>query len=109
MRERALARLDHENGTIRVGLFRKHPSGQHLTTELEMCRHEFELMRKLRVRARRVNQGIALLVSGGAWLFLWLVGAAVFYVAERGTGDWSYFDSFYFAYVSVSRLAAPAS
>jgi hypothetical protein len=77
-RQRALQSLDRENGTIRVGLFRKHAAGKDVDTELELRRQEFQLMREVQVRSKRMNATIALGVSGGAWLGLWIIGAVVF-------------------------------
>ena len=65
-RQRALQSLDHENGTIRVGLFRKHDVGNSAATQIERRRQEFDTMRKVQHRARRVNQLLALGVSAGA-------------------------------------------
>ena len=103
-RETALQSLDHENGTIRVGLFRKHVAGKNVDSELELRRQEFQLMRKVQARSKRMNQLIALGVSGAAWLGLWIVGAVVFWRAEMGKGGWSYFEALYFAYVSFLTI-----
>ena len=103
-RERALQSLDHENGSIRVGLFRKHAAGRNVATELEFRRQEFQLMRKIQVRSKIVNHMIALGVSGGAWLGLWIIGAVVFWRAETGTSNWTYFEALYFSYVSFLTI-----
>ena len=103
-REGALQSLDHKNSTIRVGLFRKQAAGKDVNTELASRRQEFELMRKVQGRSKRMNQLIALGVSGGAWLGLWIIGAVVFWRAEMGTSDWSYFEALYFAYVSFLTI-----
>lgn len=100
-RQRALASLDHDNNTMRVGFFRKHDAGgKNVTTEMALREQEFNLMQQIRDRTRKINQIIALGISAGAWLGLWLIGAVVFWRAEQGTGDWSYFEAVYFAYVS---------
>ncbi|KAI9857199.1 MAG: Potassium channel [Trichoglossum hirsutum] len=51
-------------------------------------------------RDRRLASWIAFVVWGLAWVMLWLVGAAVFHASERAQG-WTYFQSLYFAYVSL--------
>ncbi|KAK4690447.1 hypothetical protein P7C71_g6348, partial [Lecanoromycetidae sp. Uapishka_2] len=99
-RVRALQSLNHENGTIRVGLFRKHDVGNSATTELEKRRQEFNTMRKVQKRARRSNQLLALGVSGGAWIGLWIIGSVVFWKAEQSYGGWSFFDAIWFTYIS---------
>ena len=53
---------------------------------------EFELMRKIQDVASRRRKWISLVISGGAWFFLWFIGALVFYKSERNQG-WSYFES----------------
>lgn len=103
-RERALESVEHEGGTIRVGLMRRQGVGKHLDDELEIRKHEFNLMRQVQKRAKRGNQLVALMLSGGAWLILWIIGAVVFWRAEMGTGDWSYFEALYFAYVSFLTI-----
>ncbi len=99
-RQRALESLDHENGTIRVGLFRKHDVGNSAATELGRRQQEFDTMRKVQNRARRVNQLLALGISGGAWLGLWIIGSVVFWKAEQVYGGWSFFDAIWFTYIS---------
>lgn len=99
-RQRALQSLDHESGTIRVGLFRKHDVGHTAPTELGKRRQEFDTMRKVQYRARKVNQLLALVVSGGAWMGLWIIGSVVFWKAEQVYGGWSFFDAIWFTYIS---------
>ena len=64
---------------------------------------EFELMRKIQDHIATKRKWVSLLVSATAWLFLWLVGAAVFYKAEKNQ-SWTYFNAVYFAYVSLLTI-----
>ena len=66
-------------------------------------RSDFILMRKVQKIAKWKRLWTFLLVSCAAWLFLWLVGAVVFWRTERNQ-HWSYFESVYFAYVSLMTI-----
>ncbi|KAI9811877.1 MAG: Potassium channel [Pycnora praestabilis] len=72
-------------------------------TEYQRRKEEFTLMRKIKVDAARQRHWMTLLVSGSTWAGLWFVGAAIFKVTERKQ-DWSYFESTYFAYVSLLTI-----
>jgi potassium channel subfamily K, other eukaryote len=64
---------------------------------------EFNGMRQVQKLATKERKWINLIVSGLAWLFLWLVGAAVFYKAERNQ-QWTYFESIYFSYTTLLTI-----
>ena len=64
---------------------------------------EFKLMRKIQEHIATKRNWLSLLFSATAWLFLWLVGAAVFYKAEKNQ-SWTYFNAVYFAYVSLLTI-----
>ncbi|KAL9609471.1 MAG: hypothetical protein Q9167_005756 [Letrouitia subvulpina] len=72
-------------------------------TEQERRKMEFDLMRQIQNHADQREKWNALLLSGSAWLVLWLVGAAVFWKAEHGQ-EWSYFGALYFAYTSLLTI-----
>ena len=72
-------------------------------SERERRKAEFHLMRKIQNQASVRQKWTALLISGGAWFFLWFIGALVFYKAERLQG-WTYFQSLYFAYASLLTI-----
>lgn len=72
-------------------------------TEKERRRAEFEAMRAVQTLAARKRKWIALATSGGVFVLLWVMGALVFYKAERNQG-WSYFGSLYFAYTSLLTI-----
>ena len=72
-------------------------------SERERRKTEFELMRKIQQQASTRQKWQALLVSGSAWLFLWLIGAVVFYKAEHEQ-QWSYFQSVYFSYTTLLTI-----
>ena len=72
-------------------------------TERERRREEFLLMREIQERASVRQKWTALVISGSAWFVLWFVGAVVFWKAEHEQ-EWSYFQSLYFAYVSLLTI-----
>ncbi|KJZ76964.1 hypothetical protein HIM_03841 [Hirsutella minnesotensis 3608] len=71
------------------------------TGEFERRRNEFALMRKIQERASSRRRWLAMALSTGSGLLLWLVGAAIFQECEKHYQPWSYFDSFYFCFVSL--------
>lgn len=71
--------------------------------ELRRREREFNAMRKVQSMASTRRKWISLLVSGGAWFILWFIGAVVFWKAERNQ-NWTYFQSLYFAYVSLLTI-----
>ena len=72
-------------------------------SERERRQAEFNLMRQIQQEAATRQKWQALFISGSAWLFLWLVGAVVFYKAEHEQ-QWSYFQSLYFAYTTLLTI-----
>lgn len=73
-------------------------------TELERRGMEFELMRKIQAKAEHRRRWMAMGVSTTVWLILWLVGAAIFQQCEVTYQGWTYFDGFYFAFVSLTTI-----
>lgn len=73
-------------------------------TEYDRRRAEFELMRTIQHKALTRRRWRAMLVSTGSWLVLWLAGAAVFLDLERPYQDWTYFDAFYFCFVTLTTI-----
>ncbi|KAK4128551.1 voltage-gated potassium channel [Parathielavia appendiculata] len=73
-------------------------------TEFERREREFELMRKIQEVAHRRRRWVAMGISTGTTLVLWLVGAKVFQECEVRYQGWSYFDAFYFAFVSLTTI-----
>ena len=72
-------------------------------SERDRRQAEFELMREIQTQASTRQKWQALFISGSAWLFLWLVGAVVFYKAEHEQ-QWTYFQSLYFAYTTLLTI-----
>ncbi|MCJ1285925.1 Potassium channel [Xylographa opegraphella] len=72
-------------------------------TEKERREQEFHIMRKIQDEAMSRRRWTALAISATAWLFLWLVGAMVFWKAEKNQ-QWTYFGALYFAYVSLLTI-----
>lgn len=73
-------------------------------TEYQRRKREFELMRKIQVRAEHRRRWMAMGISTTVWLMLWLVGAAIFQQCELRFQAWTYFDGFYFAFVSLTTI-----
>ena len=103
-RQQALKGLDTKHGTVRLSVFRKRDIGKNLSSELDRREQEFNIMREVQKKAANDNRTIALSISAGAWIFLWFIGAVVFWQAEQGYGNWSYFESLYFTYVSLLTI-----
>lgn len=73
-------------------------------TEFERRQKEFDLMRKIQTQAERRRRWMAMGISTTVWLILWLVGGAVFQQCELVYQGWTYFDGFYFAFVSLTTI-----
>ena len=72
-------------------------------SERQRREQEFNLMRKIQEEASTRQKWQALLISASAWLFLWFIGALIFYFAEHEQG-WSYFGSLYFSYTTLLTI-----
>lgn len=75
-----------------------------IKTEYERRRREFELMRRIQIRAEHRRRWMAMGISTTAWLILWLVGAAIFQQCEVEYQGWTYYNGFYFAFVSLITI-----
>lgn len=73
-------------------------------TEFQRRQREFGLMRKIQAKAEQRRRWMAMGVSTTVWLILWLVGAAIFQQCEVTYQGWTYFDGFYFAFVSLTTI-----
>ena len=106
-RERVVSQLEDDNTNekkIWLGLSsrtRFRPSGK---SEYHRRGEEFRLMRKIQEHADNRRKWAALLISTFSTLILWLVGAAIFWVAERNKQEFTYFESIYFAYTSLLTI-----
>ena len=75
----------------------------HEQSEKRRRQAEFNAMREVQWIAARERKWVGLTFSGLAWLFLWLVGAVIFWKAEKNQ-QWSYFEGIYFAYTSLLTI-----
>ena len=102
-RERVLRKISDSDSNVKVSHFTKAVTlgGE---TEGRRRRNEFKLMRKIQDRAAARRKWTSLLLSIFAWLVLWFVGAAVFWVAERKHQPMSYFETMYFSYTSLLTI-----
>ncbi|KAK4147431.1 outward-rectifier potassium channel TOK1 [Dichotomopilus funicola] len=73
-------------------------------TEFERREREFNIMREIQEVSAHRRRWVAMGVSTSTWLVLWLVGAKVFQLCEQRYQQWSYFDGFYFSFVSLTTI-----
>jgi potassium channel subfamily K, other eukaryote len=78
------------------------PSSSRMS-EMERRRAEFDAMRVVQNLAAIRQKWISLGISVGVTFLLWVIGALVFYKAEKNQG-WTYFGSLYFAYTSLLTI-----
>jgi potassium channel subfamily K len=71
--------------------------------EREARREAFNHMQDVLVTSARKRLLYSLFVWGSSLLLVWLAGAMVFYFAEH-TQNWSYFESVYFAFMSLLAI-----
>ena len=103
-REKVVQKLDKEGGKAKLNpLSKGHPLPPDDKSEQKRREGEFELMRKIQDHAATRRKWTSLVLSIGAWLFLWFIGAVVFYRAERNQ-SWTYFGSLYFSYTSLLTI-----
>ncbi|KHN99016.1 potassium channel [Metarhizium album ARSEF 1941] len=72
--------------------------------ELDRRKTEFLLMRKIQQQASIRRKWMAMAVSTGVWILLWLVGAVIFVRAEKSYQSWNYFDGVYFCFISLMTI-----
>ncbi|TWU75019.1 Potassium channel [Metarhizium rileyi] len=72
--------------------------------EFDRRRTEFLLMRKIQQQASTRRKWMAMAISTGVWVLLWLVGAVIFVSAEVPYQQWNYFDGFYFCFISLMTI-----
>ena len=102
-RERIVRRLTEGDGKVKLTPLSKAKEVEIEENELNRRRQEFELMRKIQYKASTSRKWTSLAISLNAWFILWIIGALIFYKAERNQ-DWSYFQALYFAYVSLLTI-----
>ncbi|MCJ1463066.1 Potassium channel [Pseudocyphellaria aurata] len=89
-RERVLQRVDVEGRASKSSAPSKDEQARMPGTDMQ--KEEFLLMRKIQKQALTRQKWTALLLAVGAWFFLLIIGAVVFYKSERNQG-WTYFQS----------------
>lgn len=72
--------------------------------EYERRKAEFELMRRIQHRASMRRRWVAMGISTGTWVALWLVGAAIFLRCEEDYQEMTYFDAFYFSFTGLTTI-----
>ncbi|KAI9697486.1 MAG: Potassium channel [Bogoriella megaspora] len=99
-RERALRSVNYDNHTIQISWFQTLKFSEQGKTESERREQEFRVMRAIQDAAQTRRRYMALAASTIAAFVLWLIGAVVFWQAERLQG-WSYFVALYFSYTCL--------
>lgn len=103
-RELLLKRMAKRNNTDKLNPIQSKQHAEEVgMSERERRQAEFELMREIQQQSSTRQKWQALFISGSAWLFLWLIGAVVFYKAEHEQ-QWTYFQSLYFAYTTLLTI-----
>ncbi len=102
-RERVVGKLDNKGGKLRLSPLstQELQSGE---SEKDRREAEFNLMRKIQAQTSARRRWTSLLTSTLAWLSLWLIGAVVFWEAEKGPQSWTYFEAIYFSYTSLITI-----
>jgi len=72
-------------------------------SERERRRAEFDAMRAVQNLATTRQKWISLGISVGVFFLLWVIGALVFFKAEKNQ-NWTYFGGLYFAYTSLLTI-----
>lgn len=94
-RQEALKKFNPNNGTTHLRLFKLREIQKDLSSELDQREHEFDIMREVQRKAANGNRMLAIGISAVAFVILWFIGAVAFWQAEKGAGNWSYFESLY--------------
>jgi potassium channel subfamily K len=99
-RLRAIDSVGNGKQRMRISRFQTIKFVESYTTTAHKREQEFRAMRLVQYCAERDHKWMSLAISLSAACILWLVGAAVFYVAQRAHG-WTYFKAVYFSYVCL--------
>ena len=103
---KAIKKGDPATGTFRLRGYQTRQVDADVLTELQRREQEFNVMREVQRQAAHDNRMVALAVSVGSFLVLWIVGAVVFWQSEQGTGGgkWNYFEALYFTFVALVTI-----
>ena len=106
-REKVVSQMDGdvEEQKIKISpIFRNIRLKREGKSEYQRRGEEFRLMRRIQQYAETRRKWTTLMISVLSWLALWLLGAVVFWVAERNVQPVTYFDEVYFAYTSLLTI-----
>jgi potassium channel subfamily K, other eukaryote len=104
-REKVLGSVNPDKRTIKMGMFKRTVTfSQPGLSEPRRREEEFNIMRKVQKDAENIRQWASLGISVIAAFTLWLVGAVVFWRAERDHQQWTYFTALYFSYTSLLTI-----
>lgn len=97
-RRRHIGGLTGNSGNDKEKQPRDHPTDPRYPTNADIWR-----LQRIKHDFYRRHRRMALIFSGTAWFFLWLVSAAIFARSERSQ-HWSYFASLYFTFTSLTTI-----
>ncbi|KAL1301593.1 hypothetical protein AAFC00_005823 [Neodothiora populina] len=103
-RVRAINSVDSNNHRIKVSYFQTIPFYETFSNASRQREQEFRVMRSVQSCAERDRKWMALCISTFLTFTLWLVGAVVFWVAERHVQGWTYFEAVYFSYTCLLTI-----
>ena len=107
-RQKALKKFNPETGSTNLRLFKQRKIEKSSSSELDRRKQEFDIMREIQRKAANDNRMLALGISLGVFVILWFIGAVAFWQAEKGAGNWSYFESLYVFLISALDDDFPA-
>ena len=93
VRQKVLAGFNPKTSTMHLHPFKRRVVGKKVSSELDRREQEFDIMREVQQTAANYNRLLAAGISLGMVLTLWFIGAVCFWQAEKGNGNWSYFES----------------
>ena len=93
VRQKVLAGFGPKTGTMHLHPFKRRVVGKKVFSEPDRREQEFNIMREIQQTSANYNRLIAAGISLGMVIILWFIGAVCFWQAEKGNGNWSYFES----------------
>lgn len=102
-RQNTIESINPNKRVIKVSWFKRYKFDEEGLNEAERREQEFNIMRKIQQSAHSSEKYMALAMSFGTTMVLWLVGAAVFATCERPQG-WTYFTALYFSYTTLLTI-----
>lgn len=102
-RRQAIASVDPRKHRIKINRFKTMKFDNDDLDPAKRRQLEFSVMRAVQDCAERDRRWMALAISTTAAMTLWILGAVVFFRAERSQ-EWSYFETMYFTYTCLLTI-----